>query len=376
MGIFKRLTAGQAFVKLGIYGGAGSGKSTTASLFAIGLHTYIKSKKPIVYMDTETGSEWTKILFDKANIELQVAKERSLEALLHSIPDALKVSDILIIDSITHPYQDMMESYLKKTKKTKLAFQDWNVLKPLFREFTDPYVREKLHIFVCGRSQDLWKYFRDEDTGKMELYQEGTRMRVDKEMGYEPSLLIEMEKVLNENWRKSKEGKKWLHRANILKDRNPDEETTLEGKWFDDPTFMDILPHIEHVGIGGEHKPVSIEDSQKLFKGENGKPEWKQEQDRKLIVLEEISGLVDRRFPSTSAKEKVARLSLSQFIFKTTSGKKVGEKSLHELQIGRDKIEFILGVKENVKILLGDNPEEHFDKMKVPEEPPGEKDEP
>jgi len=349
------------FSKIGLYGEAGSGKTTTALLISIGLHQFIGSKKPIAFMDTETGSDFAKVLCEKAKIDLNVYKYRSFEALLEIIPTSLQCSDILIIDSISHPYQDMMESYLKKTKKKRLAFQDWNVLKPAFRQFTDPYVREKLHITICGRSQGIWDYFKDDD-GSMQLHQIGTKMKVEKEMGYEPNLLIEMEKVFRDN------GKGWIHRATVLKDRNPDRETTLDGKSFDDPTFNDFLPHFKILNIGGEHKPVDIEDSQKLFDAENGTTEWAKEQKQKNIVIQEIGGLVDRKFPTPTAKsDKVARLALSQYVFSTTSKDAIEQKSLEELRDGRDKIVRILSVKDNIRLLRSEDPEEHFAELVIPE---------
>jgi len=44
-----------AYLKMGLYGEAGTGKSFTSSKVAIGLHKYIKAKKPIFFFDTETG---------------------------------------------------------------------------------------------------------------------------------------------------------------------------------------------------------------------------------------------------------------------------------------------------------------------------------
>lgn len=314
MGFFEEATSVPAYAKIGIYGEAGSGKTTTASLFAIGLHKFIKSSKPIVFMDTETGSDYVRGLFRSQNIALEVAKKRSIDALLSVVPEAVKISDILIIDSVSHPYQDMLQSYLLKTKKKRLAFQDWNVLKPMFREFTDAYTVNPVHILVCGRSQGVWDYFKDDD-GKMELHQIGTKMKVEKEMGYEPSLLIEMERVLREGT------KGWTHRATVLKDRNPHKETTLDGKEFDDPTFADILPHIQCLNIGGEHQPVSLDDSQHMFNGDTGDTEWRKKEAARQIAWEEFSGFMGVSFPASTGGDKIAKLHLCQHIFGTTSGK-------------------------------------------------------
>lgn len=346
MGFFEKADSTPAYAKIGIYGEAGSGKTTTAVFIALGLHKFIASKKPIVFMDTETGSDFARILFDRAKVGLEVAKKRSFEALLTVIPEAIKISDILIIDSISHPYQDMMQSYLAKTKKKKLAFQDWNVLKPAFREFTDPYVREPLHIIICGRSQGIWDYFKDDD-GHMELHQISTKMKVEKEMGYEPSLLIEMEKFFGDN----KTG--WVHRATIVKDRNPDKATTLDGKFFDDPTFKDVLPHIESLHVGGKHRPVNIEDSQALFDGENGKRDWQKKEEARQIAWEEFSGFMTITFPNSVGGDKIAKLHLCEHIFGTTSGKALEANfSAEQYKSALVTAKAICSKAENIQLLM------------------------
>lgn len=354
---FEDLESSPAFAKIGIYGEAGSGKTTTAVLIALGLHKLIKSTKPIVFMDTETGSEFAKVLFKKANVSCKVVKQRSFETLLQIIPEATKISDILIIDSISHPYQDMMQSYLAKTKKKRLAFQDWNVLKPTFRKFTDAYVREKLHIIICGRSQGIWDYFKQDD-GHMELHQIGTKMKVEKEMGYEPSLLIEMEKAFREN------GKGWIHKATVLKDRNPDKATTLDGKSFDDPTFENILPHINAVNIGGKHTPVDTKDSQGLFEDESGRPDWQIKEGQRQIAMEEVFGFLSANFPSSSGDDKLAKTNLSLYLFSTYSKTELEKKSTEDYREALEKAKGILSIPENLQVLMTKKAD--LSKLKMP----------
>ena len=63
-----------AYAKVGIYGGAGSGKTRTATEIAIGLHKAIGSKKPIAAFDTEPAFGFVLPLFESAGIELLVAE--------------------------------------------------------------------------------------------------------------------------------------------------------------------------------------------------------------------------------------------------------------------------------------------------------------
>ena len=104
--LFKKSTNDQAFLKAGFMGFAGSGKTYTATLCAVGLHAELKSKgipggdSPVYFLDTETGSDWVRDIFEQEGIELQVAKTRAFTDLVPSLYLAKEQKSILIIDSI------------------------------------------------------------------------------------------------------------------------------------------------------------------------------------------------------------------------------------------------------------------------------------
>ena len=64
MALFQRATNTQAFLKAGIMGFAGDGKTYTASELAIGLVLLMRQRgiaagdRPVMFLDTETGSDW------------------------------------------------------------------------------------------------------------------------------------------------------------------------------------------------------------------------------------------------------------------------------------------------------------------------------
>jgi len=230
MELFKKATKPEAcFLKMGFYGGNGSGKTYTASLVAIGLHKFIKSDKPIYFLDSETGSDYVLPLFNKEKIELQVAKSRAFSDLLNAVDLAEKKGSVLLTDSISHHWDDLVESYKKKKQLNRLSIQHWGEIKPMWREFSEKFVTSNLHIIVCGRSGDVWEDVID-DEGVKELKKTGTRMRVERELSYEPSLLVEMQIV-------RKNPKQWIHQAWIAKDRFD----VMNFQKIDDPKFEDFL---------------------------------------------------------------------------------------------------------------------------------------
>lgn len=98
---------------------------------------------------------------------------------------------MLIIDSISHFWKEVQDSYKKSKHRNRLHFHDWGQIKDQWGRFTDCYINSQVHIIMCGRAGYEYAYFEDED-GKKQLEKTGTKMKAESEMGYEPSLLMEM----------------------------------------------------------------------------------------------------------------------------------------------------------------------------------------
>ena len=152
---FMEVSNTKPYFKAAFEGFAGSGKTYTSAMVAIGLHKKIKSKKPVVMFDTEKAAKFLKRVFNEAGIELLVKESRTLADLKETMRLLRedRVADIFIIDSISHVWEDTLEAYKRKMKRSYLQFQDWGVLKPMWKkEFSDPLVRDPYHIIMCGRA--------------------------------------------------------------------------------------------------------------------------------------------------------------------------------------------------------------------------------
>ena len=356
---FKEAENTMAFAKVGILGFAGSGKTRTASEIAIGLHKALGSTKPVGFMDTETGSDFVLPIFQQHGIKLLVSKTRAFKDLAEGMKQAPKLFDILIVDSVSHYWTDIVESYKKKKNVNRLAFQDWGILKPMWNDdFATPFVTLPVHIIICGRAGFEYDYFEGDD-GKMELYKTGTKMKAEGEFGFEPSLLIEMERIKNpettEDYKaartkdqKMKASKRilaereFVRRATVLKDR----ADIMDGRVFLNPTYQDFAPHWQFINIGGVHKPIESGDSTGMFDSE-GKPQWKKDKDRAAIALEKIDAEMLTFFPGSTAIEKKAKLVLAEMIFKTKSRTEIEGMSYLILEQGLKRIRNIFTVPEN-----------------------------
>lgn len=333
MGIFKVSSNTQAYLKAGLMGFAGDGKTYTATTLAIGMVELMRKRdiqagaKPVMFLDSETGAAWVKPRFDEADIPLLVAQTRAFTDLLAAQHEAAQNGSLLLIDSITHFWRDLTESYMRRKGKHYLEFQDWAFLKAEWGKFTDAFVNSPCHTILCGRAGYEYDFF-ERDDGKRELQKTGIKMKAETETGYEPSILILMEKHRN-----METGEVW-RTGTVLKDRS----ARLDGKTFRNPSFDDFLPHVEFLNLGGEHVGVDVSrNSDSLFSIE-GKPDWKRRQEEKTACLEEISEVILKHNGGQDSASKSARKDLFEKHFGTRAWSRIEAMKLEDLQAGRNAL--------------------------------------
>lgn len=349
MGILKKAVNEQAFLKAGIFGNAGSGKTTTASYLAMAISAQYGNKKPVAFFETEAGSDFMLERFNAEGIELLRVKSHSLADLIDAAREAEAVCSALIVDSITHIWNDAMDSKLRMVNKAraakglraidKLEFQHYGDIKRNWAGWTTLFLNSRLHILVCGRAGNIWEYELNEETGKKELQKGGTKMKAEGEFGYEPSLLIEMERVP-----KGGDSGGWKHRATVLKDRTDHinglafdfekpRKVYKAGDWKQ--TYKPFEPIFKSLNLGGEH--VTIDPSrtaETLFPGPEGESRGVERAKLVDITLEEIHGTLDVLWPGRTDAMAAARLAAIETIFHTRSKKAVEAMRLEDLQAG------------------------------------------
>lgn len=344
-----------AYAKIGILGFSGSGKTHTACLIAIGLAELIQAKQ-VAFYDTETGSDWVIEMFEKAGIELMRIKTRSFSDLVDVRKECVNLNiPILLADSITHPWRDLLDSFKKKKNVNKILFHHWDTIKEEWNDqWATPFLNTPLHIIICGRAGFEYNFDFDEE-GNKDLVKTGTKMKTETEFGFEPHLVIEMERTTktkedlleiarqadrNKKKRQQKQaftpkiGSQWIHRAHILKDRS----RKLDGHIFDDPVFENFMPHINFLNLGGEHVGFDASrNSQDRFDSE-GRPEWKAKKEKRDIYLEEIQGVMVSLWPGTDKDSRKTKADFLDVVFNTRSWKAVETLSPEELEPIKNKV--------------------------------------
>jgi hypothetical protein len=318
--MFQAATNTTAYLKAGITGEPGAGKSMTAGLLAIGLVKYLRSlnipgaDKPVGYFDTEKSSDWLIPIFEEAGVPLVVAKERTFAKTIEALKYMRENCVVGIFDSITHPWEELKGSFMKKKQRSFLQIDEIVNLKRLWQtDFSDEYMNAPFHCILAGRAGDETENWTDEN-GKRQFEKVGVRMATEKSTAYEPSLSILMER--DQDLR----SKLVSHFATVTKDRS----TLLDGKQFTFACYdnagnrlpTDVLvrqvfaafkPHIDRLNLGGKHMAVKTDgDSIHILKTE--KRDWQPVQRR--IVLDEIKDLLVMHVPGQAAAEKQRRVVL------------------------------------------------------------------
>ena len=334
---FKDLKNDAPYLKIGIEGFAGSGKTFLAASLAIGLHKRIGSQKPIVVYDTERAFATIWDMFKDAGIEVKIRESRSLKDWAQTIEICKSgYSDILITDSVSHIWSQFTTDYIEAKKKrlknanVRLSFPDWGYLKPKWKEsFSDNIVNSHMHIIFTGRATYEYDHEEDEETGKMsELRKTGIKMSAERETAYEPNLLVLMETKENVIGA----GKKEVYReATILKDRY----RVIDGKTFKNPTFKDFEPVIEKMLSGTRREDEIQENKDDFSELEKSNENWQKKRD---VILEEIEAIFTSLGLGTSKEDRKIKVDLFEVAFETTSWTAIQNKRVTELESALEKL--------------------------------------
>jgi hypothetical protein len=179
----------------------------------------------------------------------------------------------------------------------------------MWRGFSDVYVNSELHCILCGRLGFEYEQYQD-DNGKRQIEKSGVKMRAEKDLGYEPNMLVWMERDMDLHT-------KVVSRvATVLKDRSQ----RLDGRQFPNPTFDTFLPHVDFLALGGRHEAVdTTRNSEDAIPADDTPHLSDMKSIRRKIVLDEIEALLVEHYPTMTAEAKKAKADLIKRHFSTTS---------------------------------------------------------
>ena len=323
-GFFMEIGNTKPYFKAAFEGFAGAGKTYTSAIFCAGLHRYIGSTKPIVIFDTERSAKFLKPYFDEQKIRVLVKQSRSLADLKETMARCRDgLADILLIDSISHVWENFIEAHKTKKNRTFLQFEDWGVIKPAWRkEFSDPFVTGPYHCVFTGRAAYEYDEYRDENN-KRQIEKSGIKMKAEGETAYEPDVLV----LMSRREDITGEEKNIWREATIIKDRS----TLLDGKTIPNPGFEEFKPIVDFILKDPIAAELKEQDAGVLIKTEEDKRAYLKARD---ILLEKIEAEMVRVWPTQTAESKRAKVDALQTCFGTASWKEVEGKPVAFLERG------------------------------------------
>lgn len=335
---FQDVANTKPYFKAALEGFAGSGKTFTMAQIAIGLHRRIGSKKPIAIYDSETASKFLRPNFAAAGIQAVVKESRSFL----DLKEAMRLcregfADILLIDSITHPYKDLIDSYLSAKNRQTMEIQDWGIIKPRWqKEIAETMVRDPYHVIFTGRAAYEYETDIDKRTGKKTMFKAGIKMRGEAETAYEPDILILMERCED-----LLEGEKTVWReGTILKDR----ANLIDGKTFKNPSYKEFEPVIAALLDQPVMRQQSEANTAASFARDSDGEDWRQ---RKAILLETIQGiLIEAGLDGRGDAAKALKLQVLSAAFGTYSKTAIEAMRVEQLEKG------IAALKEQVAAMV------------------------
>jgi len=325
----KPQAAGVVPIKVGWFGGQGSGKTTSAAMLALALSVEHHNHAPVWVTDTEPGWQFLKPMFALEGVELVQRTTPTFKAMLSDIREAEKAGACVWAgDSLTIIWQELMQSF-KMRNGGRIPINVWGDIKALWSEYTTAFLNSPMHGFALGRLGNVMEEIEDEKKpGDTKLVKTGTQFKAggSESFGYEPHLLLELslerKAKVRAGIRKESEGR-MVHRVDVLKDRT----WALNGKvirWSDKPRYDkggykqvwdSIKPHFD--GVQLTLAPVKIESGQSstALISDEGHSDYYERRQRREILVAEFNAAIELLWGGSAKAEKQMRLKVFERIF-------------------------------------------------------------
>jgi len=332
-----------AYLKAGFFGGTGTGKTYTVAKMLSQFQKEYCPESQIAMFDTEPSAGYIATMVKEiTGKELLVFSSRSFADLIDFTQECIKQKHVVIVDSITHPWRQLCQDYLEAKKSrvsgaggnvntVKLSLKDWGPLKEMWQKFSELFVYSPLHIVIIGREGDVWETVMDEE-GKEEMKKTGVKMKTETELGYEPSLLVQMQLSGTD------------HLAFVAKDRF-NAMTGLTSK--NNPDIEFFRPHIALLDLKG--KGPEKHEGKPVFEGGVG-ANWETLKARRVAILESIKDDLLLAYPGRSDEEKKEKVLLLRKAFGTSAWTALESEekkySIESLEAGRSKLATLISERK------------------------------
>lgn len=293
---FTKATKTKAKLRAAIFGPAGAGKTYTSLSIATGMGG------KIALIDSERGS--ANKYADRFDFDIAELDVKNIDAYVEVINQAVGCYDVLIIDSLSHAWNELLEEVEKiaKAKYRGNTWSAWSEGNPKQKKLVDALLSFPGHIIATMRSKTEWQ--TSTENGKIKPTRVGLSPEQGKGIEYEFDLLIE----LNTD-----------HMGNIIKDRTGKFQDVI----IDKPSVDFGKQLVEWLNTGEDMKPYPKKQPESQPELPVETPEQKQASPEAHILSEgEVIGAWFWRLTADQRKEyipegcKYAKVSGSWTIIK------------------------------------------------------------
>ena len=244
---FQKASKSKSKLRAAIFGPAGAGKTFTSLSIATGMGN------KIALIDSERGS--ANKYADRFNFDIAELNVKSIDEYVKIINEASGKYNVLIIDSLTHAWNELLEEVDKiaKVKYKGNTWSAWSEGNPKQKKLINALLSFPGHIIATMRSRTEWQTSTDVN-GKVKPTRVGLAPEQGKGIEYEFDLLMELTTE---------------HMGSIIKDRTskyqdkiieyPGEVFGKElSEWLN--TGVDIAPKQQTQTDPGKHTPAVLKN--------------------------------------------------------------------------------------------------------------------
>jgi len=184
---FTPATKAQAKLRAALFGPSGSGKTYSALRMATG----IGGRVAVIDTERASASKYAdRFQFDACQLE-----DRTIDGYLAALQAAASAGyDVLIIDSLSHGWQELLQEVdrLAKARFGGNTWAAWSEGTPKQRRLIDALTDWPGHVIATIRSKTEWNQQTDEKTGRLRPVRIGLAPEQGKGIEYEFDLLLEL----------------------------------------------------------------------------------------------------------------------------------------------------------------------------------------
>lgn len=328
--------------KLAIFGEQGTGKTTTACLYAAALSKEFYGGAPVWGTDPELGMQFPKrTIFTPEKIEFVQRTVPTFQGMITDLRDAERAGACVWMVELQKIWIELLKTVRKK------AGSNWgNELNAMWTDYVAHFLNSKMHCIALGRVGDVTDDVIDEK-GEITKVKTGEKMKAggSNNFGYEPHLVLRM-KLEQKPRRKNgevREGEgRMNHVAYVLKDRT----WALNGatfKWSDKmgykpgayaQVWQSLKPHFIAVQETMGFVQLDTISSSEAMISDDGNSEYYALRQRKEATSAEIKGCLDILWGGRGGEEIKMRLAVSDLIFGVKSKEAADSLPLEKLERG------------------------------------------